>query len=76
MSGYGLFKWPDGRKYEGEYNKDKKEGYGIFYWPDGRIFKGNWMGGKQHGDGEFYDPKEDIWKKGKWDNGRKTMFYE
>lgn len=32
MEGEGVFKWPDGRKYEGEYVDDKKEGRGIFYW--------------------------------------------
>jgi hypothetical protein len=32
MEGYGIFTWPDGRKYEGEYIDDKKEGNGIFYW--------------------------------------------
>jgi len=26
MEGYGVFTWPDGRKYEGEYIDDKKEG--------------------------------------------------
>ena len=36
MHGRGVFTWPDGRKYEGEYIEDKKEGQGIFYWPDGR----------------------------------------
>ena len=76
MNGYGIFKWPDGRKYEGDYRKDKKEGFGIFYWPDGRIFKGNWVDGKQHGDGEFFDPKTQIWRKGRWEFGKKTMFYE
>lgn len=76
MNGYGMFKWPDGRKYEGEYKRDKKEGYGTFYWPDGRIYKGSWLNGKQHGEGEFYDPKEDCWKKGRWENGKKTMFYQ
>lgn len=32
MDGEGIFKWPDGRKYEGQYKDDKKEGYGIFEW--------------------------------------------
>jgi hypothetical protein len=32
MEGSGVFKWPDGRRYEGEYVDDKKEGNGIFYW--------------------------------------------
>jgi len=40
MEGKGLFTWPDGRKYEGEYKNDKKHGFGVFYWPDGRIYRG------------------------------------
>jgi hypothetical protein len=36
MEGSGLFTWPDGRRYDGEYVDDKKEGEGSFYWPDGR----------------------------------------
>jgi L1 cell adhesion molecule like protein len=46
MHGRGVFTWPDGRKYEGEYVEDKKEGKGVFYWPDGRQYKGNWLNGK------------------------------
>ena len=43
MEGRGVFEWPDGRKYEGEYIDDKKEGEGIFYWPDGRKYEGEWL---------------------------------
>ena len=32
MEGYGVFTWPDGRRYEGEYIDDKKEGRGTFFW--------------------------------------------
>ena len=32
MDGEGVFKWPDGRKYQGQYKDDKKDGYGIFEW--------------------------------------------
>lgn len=55
MEGYGVFTWPDGRRYEGEYIDDKKEGKGIFYWyliyyylfrPDGRKYEGDWKNGK------------------------------
>lgn len=42
MDGYGVFTWTDGRKYEGNYVRDKKEGYGCLYWPDGKIYKGQW----------------------------------
>ena len=30
MHGQGLYKWPDGRQYEGQYVDDKKEGYGVY----------------------------------------------
>ena len=32
MEGTGIFEWPDGRKYNGEYVDDKKEGMGTFHW--------------------------------------------
>lgn len=32
MDGEGVFVWPDGRKYHGQYKDDKKEGYGVFEW--------------------------------------------
>ena len=46
MEGHGVFVWPDGRKYEGDYMEDKKEGRGTFYWPDGRKYEGDWKNGK------------------------------
>jgi len=54
MHGKGVFNWPDGKKYDGEYLQDKKHGYGIFSWyiisflicrPDGKIYKGMWANG-------------------------------
>ena len=32
MHGRGVYTWKDGRKYEGEYENDKKHGYGIYSW--------------------------------------------
>jgi len=32
MHGEGVFTWDDGRVYEGNYIKDRKEGFGIFKW--------------------------------------------
>lgn len=40
MHGKGIFRWPDGRVYEGDYVDDKKEGLGKVIWPDGRIYEG------------------------------------
>ena len=32
MNGKGVFKWPDGRVYEGEYYEDLKQGNGRYLW--------------------------------------------
>lgn len=53
MEGKGVFEWPDGRKYDGEYFDDKKEGMGTFYWPDQRKYEGQWKNGKQDGEGTY-----------------------
>lgn len=45
MNGKGTLRWPDGKKYEGEYLNDIKHGYGIYYWNDGRIYDGMWKDG-------------------------------
>lgn len=36
MHGKGIYKWKDGRMYDGEYAEDKKNGYGVYVWADGR----------------------------------------
>jgi len=42
MHGKGIFKWADGRVYEGDYVDDKKHGFGRVIWPDGREYEGEW----------------------------------
>ena len=74
MNGKGVFEWPDGRKYEGEYKNDKKEGHGVFTWPDGRQYDGNWKNGRQDGEGKFYYPKNKQWKKGIWKEGKRIKW--
>lgn len=46
MNGKGIFTWPDGRVFEGNYLNDKKHGPGKFIWPDGRMYEGVWENGK------------------------------
>ena len=76
MHGNGIYKWPDGRTYEGEYKYDKKDGFGIFKWNDGRIYKGYWKDGKQNGEGEFYFNHKDEWKKGLWEEGKRIRWLD
>jgi len=41
-----MFRWSDGKIYDGNYVDDKKEGWGVFIWPDGKKFEGYWKEGK------------------------------
>lgn len=46
MHGNGQYYWPDGRKYIGQYQNDKKHGRGIYTWKDGKEYDGEWLNGK------------------------------
>ena len=46
MNGKGETIWPDGKKYKGEYQEDKKHGFGIFEWGNGKKYEGDWAYGK------------------------------
>ncbi len=69
MHGRGTYKWPNGKKYVGDYKNDKKEGKGTYSWPDGREYDGEWKNGVQHGTGRFRSKagtvKTGVWEKGK-----------
>ena len=41
---------------------------------DGRKYKGKWKNGKQHGEGEFFNPKDNTWKKGLWNDGKRVRW--
>jgi hypothetical protein len=45
-SGYGIFYWPDGRKYEGSWFNGKQSGYGIMII-NGLKRYGEWKIGKK-----------------------------
>ena len=52
MHGKGIFTWGDGRKYEGQYQFDKRHGYGVYIAPyEKKKYVGNWENGLQHGSG-------------------------
>jgi hypothetical protein len=66
----GIYSWPDGRKYEGEYLDDKKDGFGIFTFADGKKYEGYWVDGKQHGIGRYTSLDGSV-RWGKWENGKR-----
>ena len=84
MDGFGVFEWPDGRKYSqflyllyfrfsGQYKDNEKHGKGIFEWPDRRKFIGEWMNGLQEGEGVFIGSLGSI-RKGEWKKGERVQW--
>ena len=47
MEGYGVFEWPDGRKYDGEWKNGKQHGVGVYTSASGKTKKGQWSEGKR-----------------------------
>ncbi len=48
-TGKGVYTWPDGSKYDGDYVDGNQHGKGVYTWPDGRKYDGDWIDGKIHG---------------------------
>ena len=57
MHGQGVFKWSDGRVYDGFFVNDYRQGQGSLTWPDNSKYEGTWLKGKQDGIGYFTDEK-------------------
>jgi len=73
MQGYGEYVWGDGRKYEGEYQHDKKHGFGKYTWADGRAYVGYWFMGKQEGLGK-YILLNSTYSLGMWQRGKRNKW--
>jgi len=74
MHGTGFYKYKDGKRYRGQFYKDKKEGFGIYHWQDGRVYEGYWLKGKQHGLGKYIVP-ENQGKFGLWEEGKRVEWF-
>jgi hypothetical protein len=57
MTGFGVYVWNDGRKYEGisnhhiflgEWLGNNMHGKGIYTWRDGRKYEGEYRNDKKH----------------------------
>jgi len=45
--GHGAFKWPDGRKYEGQWKDGKQHGTGTYTTAKNETREGEWEEGKR-----------------------------
>ncbi|MFK5981612.1 MAG: hypothetical protein QM499_01770, partial [Flavobacteriaceae bacterium] len=79
-NGFGVYKWSDGDKYEGEWKSGKFEGKGKYYYSNGSTFDGVYKLGKKHGEGVFIkangDEYEGLWQEGKRVVKTNTLFKE
>ena len=55
-NGKGIYMWPNGQTYDGEFRNDECSGFGILHYPDGKRFEGPWKEGKKHGKGIYAWP--------------------
>lgn len=78
MDGTGVYKWRDGKQYEGSFDRDNKHGFGVFRWPDGRCYKGYWKKGKQHGLAiyMFRQDRVQVTKYGMWHDGLRQEWFD
>ena len=49
--GQGVFRWADGRGYEGQCKAGNREGQGVYRWADGSVYEGQWKADKKEGQG-------------------------
>lgn len=75
MHGSGVYIWEDGRRYQGQYENDKKSGLGAYMWTDGRVYYGMWRNGQQHGEGTTVMPNMNM-KKSLWEAGKEKAVLE
>ena len=53
-NGEGTFAYPDGSKFEGQFQNSKPGGWGTFTYPNGDRYVGSFKSGLKHGKGTFY----------------------
>jgi hypothetical protein len=69
-NGQGVFAYPDGSKYEGQFKEQKPDGWGTFTYTNGDRYVGTFRAGLKHGKGTFYYADETQatgeWKEGEY----------
>ncbi len=65
----GTYTYPDGAKYEGEWQNSKRHGRGIWKRPDGMKDEGEWANDKPNGQGTL-TLSNGKKRSGLWENGK------
>lgn len=77
-SGKGIFRWPDGSKYDGHWKDGRRNGFGKLESSDGFVYDGTWLDNAMEGKGFAKYPNgqeyDGMWLNGKRD-GRGTVTF-
>ena len=68
QSGRGVFAYPDGSRYEGQFITNKPQGTGVFYYPNGDRYVGQFKQGYRHGQGKLHHAQGKV-TAGVWEEG-------
>lgn len=74
INGYGVYLYPDGSKYQGDFRKGQADGYGVCYYADEDWYVGEWANHTFHGEGKYHVKGKEVIE-GVWEYGslmRKT----
>lgn len=70
QNGSGIFKYPSGARYIGQFKDSQIEGIGSCYYTDGSKYQGEWLRGRPHGNGIKIladgSRQEGVWEKGQF----------
>lgn len=60
--GFGIYRWPNGRIYHGQWFADKMHGEGTESWPNGSRYHGQFRENRRSGHGTFtwYDGRQYV----------------
>ncbi len=71
QQGTGIYLFPSGAKYIGQFKDGKPEGIGSCYYTDGSKYQGHWTSGFPEGEGIRIDP-DGTQHRGHWKRGKQV----
>jgi hypothetical protein len=72
-NGPGIYAWPDGSNYAGNFLNGKFHGQGTYSWADGKKYTGGFKNDKRNGLGTYTWPNGASYR-GEWESGKKAGY--